>query len=78
MVEGYGYYGNGKQGDVNGSIVEARIAMDEGNYQRVGELRIDDLENRSVDFTLAHLQTEHEPARDYAKSVIGKVPAASE
>ena len=78
MVEGYGYYGNGKQGDVNGSIVEARIAMDEGNYQRVGELRIDDLENRSVDFTLAQLQREHEPARDYAKSVIGKVPVASE
>ena len=78
MVEGYGYYGNGKQGDVNGSIVEARIAMDEGNYQRVGELRIDDLENRSVDFTLAQLQTEHESARDYAKSVIGKVPVASE
>ena len=38
MVEGYGYYGNGKEGDPNGAIVEARIAMDEGKYSRVDEL----------------------------------------
>lgn len=38
MVEGYGYFGNGRAGDPNGSIVHARRAMDRGEYAWMGEL----------------------------------------
>ncbi len=68
MVEGYGYFGNGKEGDSNGSIAQARIAMDEGRYQRVGELSMADLEGKLDDLTLAQIQNEHESAREYARS----------
>ena len=74
MVEGYGYYGNGKEGDPNGAIVEARIAMDEGNYLRVGELSLSELEGKTDRLTLEKLQSQFEPAREYAKQVIGRIP----
>lgn len=73
MVEGYGYYGNGKLGDANGSLVEARIAMDEGNYHRVGELSLAELDEVAAKLTLARLQASHEPSRNYAKSIIEKM-----
>ena len=34
MVEGYGYFGSGKMGDPNGALVNARLAMDEGSYEK--------------------------------------------
>ena len=75
MVEGYGYYGNGKEGDLNGSIVKVRIAMDEGNYSRVGELTLSDIKGAKDQLSLAKLQSEFEPAREYAKEVIGRIPS---
>ena len=74
MVEGYGYYGNGKEGDPNGAIVEARIAMDEGRYHRVGALSLSDLEGKTDQLTLAQLQLQFEPSREYAKEVISRIP----
>ncbi len=78
MVEGFGYYGNGKEGDLNGSIVKARIRMDEGNYNRVGELRLSDLEGAEDQLSLAKLQSQFEPAREYAKEVISRIPSGNE
>lgn len=44
IVEGYGYRGNGKAGDPNGSLIHVRRAMDKGtSYHRVGELRPEDV-----------------------------------
>ncbi|MDG1234039.1 MAG: phytanoyl-CoA dioxygenase family protein [Pseudomonadales bacterium] len=67
MVEGYGYFGNGREGDPNGSIVKSRIAMDEGNYQRVGELSLAELEGKLQELTLADIQNEHETPRGSAR-----------
>jgi len=78
MVEGYGYYGNGKEGDPNGAIVEARIAMDEGKYSRVDELSVSNLESKEDQLTLAKLQSQFEPARAYAKEVIGRIPSGGD
>jgi ectoine hydroxylase-related dioxygenase (phytanoyl-CoA dioxygenase family) len=75
MVEGYGYYGNGKEGDLNGSIVKVRIAMDEGNYNRVGALTLSDIKGAEDQLSLAKLQSEFESAREYAKEVIGRIPS---
>ena len=69
MVEGYGYFGSGKEGDTNGSIVQARIAMDEGRYQRVGELSVDNLDGELESLTLAQIQNEHESVRDHARAL---------
>jgi len=68
MVEGYGYHGNGTQGDPNGAIVNARIAMDEGRYVRVGELSMDRIDSiRAEEFTLAQIQSQFETPRESAK-----------
>ena len=68
MVEGYGYFGNGALGDPNGAIVNARIAMDEGRYQWVGELSPDNIASGSPDdLTLAGIQMQHETKREQAR-----------
>ena len=69
MVEGYGYFGSGKEGDTNGSIVQARIAMDEGRYERVGELSLNDLDGKLESLTLAQLQNDHETPRGRAREL---------
>lgn len=69
MVEGYGYFGSGKQGDTNGSIVQARIAMDEGRYQRVGELSMRDLDGKLDGLTLAQIQNQYETQRERARAL---------
>ncbi len=74
MVEGYGYFGNGMQGDPNGAIVNARIAMDEGNYVRVGELSMEDIDTiRVEDFTLAQIQSQFETRRESAKVAMRQI-----
>lgn len=70
MVEGYGYFGNGRQGDRNGSIVQARTAMDEGAYQRVGELSKSNLDGKLESLTLARIQDEHETVRESARRMM--------
>lgn len=73
MVEGYGYYGSGRQADANGSIAPSRIAIDEGRYTRVGELSPDDLEGKIDELTLAELQATFETRRDYARETGNKI-----
>ncbi|NJN51320.1 MAG: hypothetical protein HC809_05595 [Gammaproteobacteria bacterium] len=63
MVEGYGYFGNGKAGDPNGSLVHVRRAMDDGGYRHVGELSMNRLDEVDLTkFTLTQIQR-HETAR---------------
>jgi len=74
MVEGYGYFGNGKQGDPNGSIAKSRIAMDEGQYRWVGELSMRDIEKEHVNkTTLAQLQSSLETKRDSAQRQLTEI-----
>ena len=42
MVEGYGYRGNGRSGDPNGSLINVRRAIDDGGYRHIGPLSMDD------------------------------------
>jgi len=64
MVEGYGYAGNGRAGDPNGSLQHVRAAMDAGDYQWVGELDPDHLDDiKPEQFTLARIQHAHETHR---------------
>lgn len=71
MVEGYGYYGNGGLGDPNGAIAHARIAMDEGGYERVGALTMADVERLSeAPLTLGRIQGELETRRERARELI--------
>jgi len=73
MVEGYGYFGNGKQDDPNGSLVHVRRILDEagdrndgGGYHHVGELSPDSLDEIDVtQFSLWHIQ-QHETNRNDA------------
>lgn len=74
MVEGFGYFGNGRLGDSSGAIVNARIAMDEGRYQRVGPLSPADVagvDRASV--TLADIQQSQEPARPGARKLMASI-----
>jgi ectoine hydroxylase-related dioxygenase (phytanoyl-CoA dioxygenase family) len=68
MVEGYGYYGTGRQGDSSGALVNARLAMDAGDYQRMGEL-VPGVQPTETP-TLKKIQQQHEPQREYAHQVI--------
>ena len=68
MVEGYGYYGSGKPGDTSGSIANARLAMDGGDYVRVGELHPG--VPPSATPTIKTLQDQHESQRAFAYKVI--------
>ncbi len=71
MVEGYGYYGTGKSGDSNGALVNARLAMDAGEYTRVGMLSPGGpmLEKP----TLMTIQNDHESKRIFAQQVIQNI-----
>ena len=64
MVEGFGYYGTGRPGDESSAIVNARIAMDAGEYQRVGELSPGVPPNETP--TLKAIQQQHETQRVFA------------
>ena len=76
MVEGYGYFGNGSMGDPNGAIVNARIAMDEGRYERINELSLEDARSGISDrMTLPTIQREHETTREYAKGIMSAINA---
>ena len=75
MVEGYGYFGNGAPGDSNGAIVNARVAMDEGRYQRVGVLSPDSIASVSPDqLTLAVIQNRYETKRERARLMMQAIP----
>ncbi len=73
MVEGYGYYGSGKPGDGNSALVNARLAMDAGEYQRIGELSpgVPPAEMP----TLKAIQDQHESRRAGAHKVIESIRA---
>jgi ectoine hydroxylase-related dioxygenase (phytanoyl-CoA dioxygenase family) len=63
MVEGYGYFGNGRMGDPNGSLLHVRRAMDAGGYRYVGELSMRSLDQVDLDqYTLVQIQ-KHETVR---------------
>ena len=71
MVEGYGYYGSGKAGDPNGAIVYARLAMDAGNYRRLGRLEPQELDRQIP--TLKTIQEKHELQREFAQNVVASI-----
>ena len=71
MVEGYGYYGSGKAGDPNGAIVHARLAMDAGNYRRLGSLGAQELELEAP--TLKVIQQKHESRRKFAQRLVAGI-----
>ena len=64
LVEGYGYRGTGRQGDVNGSVAAVRHEFDRG-YHHVGELSMDTLDTVDLEsLSLVRLQRQHEDFRD--------------
>ena len=71
MVEGFGYYGTGRLGDESSAIVNARIAMDAGEYQRVGELSPGVPPNETP--TLKAIQQQHETQRAFADKLSRRI-----
>ena len=71
MVEGFGYYGTGRPGDESSAIVNARIAMDAGEYQRVGELSPGVPPNETP--TLKAIQQQHETQRAFADKLTRRI-----
>lgn len=71
MVEGFGYYGTGRLGDESSAIVNARIAMDAGEYQRVGELSPGVPPNETP--TLKAIQQQHETQRVFADKLSRRI-----
>ena len=71
MVEGFGYYGTGRPGDESSAIVNARIAMDAGEYQRVGELSPGVPPNETP--TLKAIQQQHETQRSFVDRLIQRI-----
>ena len=69
MVEGYGYYGNGKLADPNGSLVEVRRLIDGDGYRHIGELSIESLGTLDVTEFSSWAIQQNEPVRTatYAK-----------
>ncbi|MGB8862428.1 MAG: phytanoyl-CoA dioxygenase family protein [Ilumatobacteraceae bacterium] len=64
LVEGYGYRGTGRQGDLNGSVAAVREEFDRG-YHHVGELSMDTLDTVDLEsLSLVRLQRHHEDFRD--------------
>ena len=64
LIEGYGYRGTGRRGDENGSVAAVRRVFETGEYKHVGELSMRDIESVDADqFSLAHIQREHETFR---------------
>ena len=49
MVEGFGYFGSGREGDASGALVEVRRVIDNGGYRHIGELCMTTLDQ--VDLT---------------------------
>ena len=76
MVEGYGYYGTGKSGDPNGALVNARLAMDAGEYKRIGELTPGVVTQEAP--TLMTIQQQHESERAFAHQVIHGIKSKQE
>ena len=68
MVEGYGYFGSGRLGDASSAIVHSRLAMDAGDYERVGEMQ-PGVSPEPVP-TIKTLQDQHESQRAFAHKVI--------
>lgn len=63
LVEGYGYRGNGREGDPNGSLAAVRRLYDEG-YRHVGALSPDDVDSVDpTEYSLGVLQRDHETFR---------------
>ena len=78
MVEGYGYTGSGAEGDPNGAIAQARIAMDAGEYRWVGELDPTNLGDVSThEFTLAQLQTRETHRGEHFEHLLQKIESPS-
>ena len=74
MVEGYGYFGNGRAGDPNGAVVQARLRMDAGDYRHVGELRPTDVSDGAVQaLSLDQIQTTHETQRARARARMARI-----
>ena len=71
MVEGFGYYGTVRLGDESSAIVNARIAMDAGEYQRVGELSPGVPPNETP--TLKAIQQQHETQRAFADKLTRRI-----
>ena len=74
MVEGFGYYGTGRPGDESSAIVNARIAMDAGEYQRVGELSPGVPPNETP--TLKAIQQQHETQRAFADKLTRRIKSS--
>lgn len=74
MVEGFGYYGTGRLGDESSAIVNARIAMDAGEYQRVGELSPGVPPNETP--TLKAIQQQHETQRAFADKLTRRIKSS--
>ncbi len=77
MVEGFGYFGNGASGNSDGSIVNARLAMDEGSYTWVGELSPEGIDGYAPAdrLTLTQLQERHETRRSHARELMRGITA---
>jgi len=66
LVEGYGYRGNGRPGDRNGSLAAVRRLIDERGHHHVGELSMATIGEVDLDeLTLARLQREQEDFRTH-------------
>ena len=76
MVEGFGYYGTGRLGDESSAIVNARIAMDAGEYQRVGELSPGVPPNETP--TLKAIQQQHETQRAFADKLTRRIKSGND
>jgi ectoine hydroxylase-related dioxygenase (phytanoyl-CoA dioxygenase family) len=64
MVEGYGYFGSGAEGDPNGSLVHVRRLLDRGEYRHVGELSMGALDAAdAASLGVARIQRQHETVR---------------
>lgn len=66
MVEGYGYFGNGKPNDPNGSLVKVRRLIDGDGYRHVGQLSMDRLDEVDLSELSAWQIQRDEPARTEA------------
>ena len=64
LVEGFGYRGNGRPGDRNGSLAAVRRLIDERGHRHVGELSMATIGDVDLDeLTLVQLQREQEDFR---------------
>lgn len=66
MVEGYGYFGNGKPNDPGGSLIHVRRLIDADGYKYIGELSVSTLDEVDVTELSAWQMQRHETIRDDA------------